>query len=474
MRYNILRILLGFILIFLSLFVMFFSKNENALLVVIAPIVYAGLYMISTDIFTNFKYPGISVINVICIIRYVIIPFFILMDGDYVDETGLLNQGIWLMLYEQICVWFFLTIMTKRGYKRLDKVDSYSVLAGKFSTRSGWIMTGFTLLGIVLIMLNPSYLNKFNFSLGMTRSTIYLYGEVVAGLESIILDWSKIILPLVLANIFIARYRRYQKEYLYYLTVFIVLFFNIMIFMGISRASALLPGIACLFFFLKLFPEKKTKTMVLISTAIIVVAVTLTLYKNAYIGVNETYTFSSFTKYLQSYFVGPTNLAYSIIANDQYGVSFSWRTFMNDIFYGIPGMSNFFEAENRTTTLFNLTVYQGGTSRDQIIPTIGQGLFYFGYVFSILPVLLLIWLTTKLDKMFVESNNTMDAFLYAFFAVSFGYFCFQNVSIAASTAGGKVIPGMFLIYLNKKLNLVSKRNNLKDEENDEKTTVRSK
>ncbi|RCW77369.1 hypothetical protein [Saliterribacillus persicus] len=284
---------------------------------------------------------------------------------------------------------------------------------------------------------------------------------MVSGINSLILDWSKLVLPLLLASIFIKKYNRKPIALYFYAIIFIVLFFNLMIFTGISRNSAIIPGAASLFFIIKIFPHKKKETFALVSILILFVTISLTIFKNTYLGTNETYTFSTFTSYLESYFVGPKNLGYAYKAKELYANNFNLNTFFNDVFANAPMISGFFDLENRTSTLYNITVYNGGLSRDAIIPTIGQGLFYTGYTLSILPELLIVWLMTKCDQKYTEATDIITAFFMSYFAVRFGFNFSQNFSIFSGFVFSSVVPLYILLYLNRKTRITLKRKDIK-------------
>lgn len=462
-RRDSITLLLIFIVIFISILVICLNGNYSGLPLVVVPVIYGLFFILFAKIHSYYFYPGMFVLNVICLFRYLILPLLISIDPSYYHQTMLI-KGIPLYLYEELCLGLFLILITNKYYRKIS-ISSTHLKRGseELSTNTGWVFKIITIIAIVIVIANPASLRKFNFIFTARPEEIYKYGEVVSGISSMILDWTKRILPLLLACYFINQYRRNEEEKFYYATILIILFFNLMIFTGISRNSAIIPGVASLFLILKIFPKKKKRTFLLVSVILVLAFIALTIFKNSYIGVYETYTLSSFTAYLESYFAGPRNLGYAILADNLYGSYVTFETFLNDIFASAPGISNYFDLENRTTTYYNLAFHFGGASRDAIIPTIGQGFIYFGYVFCFIPNLLFVWLMTQFDRQFWNATNIIGAFFMAYFAVRFGVNPIQNISIISGYIFGNIIPIMVLLYVDHKLFRSVKRNSLVNE-----------
>lgn len=442
---------LSFIL-FLTAIMLIFNQNSIYTHLILVPMIYGLLFIACAKIHHYYSYPGMFVLNCISFVRYVIIPLFIILDSNYYDKSGgMLSEGIVLMLYEEICLGIFLTFLTKKHYEKFSIIMENKNFETAINTKIGYVFKAIIVIGLMIVATNPQSLNQFNFVTTSSNLGIYKYGEVISGASSIILGWSKLVLPLLLVSFFLKKYRQRPSRKYYFVIVFIVLFFNLMIFTGISRNSAILPGTASMFFIIKIFPYKKKQTFALISVVIILVVITLTAFKNSYLGVNDVYTFSSLTGYLESYFAGPRQLGYALKAKEILGDYFNIKVFLNDIFANVPGISKFFNLENRTTTFFNIAVYNWGAARDAIIPTIGQGLFYFGYIFAAVPELLLVWIMAKLDKLYLQANNIMNAFFIAYFAVRFGNNFAQNLTILSGFLFSTVLPIATLLYINKKV-----------------------
>ena len=110
----------------------------------------------------------------------------------------------------------------------------------------------------------------------------------------------------------------------------------------------------------------------------------------------------------------------------------------------------FFQGETTTTYLFNETYYQGEERYDQIIPMIGQGYFYFGFVFSVLFEVVFIVMAMYYYKKVIAEKMLSKKFLYIFISLILVVMpFFYNYSIFVTYLTVYIIPTVILINLNK-------------------------
>ena len=433
----------------------FLIENVNAILLLFVPLVFFIIFIYIARSYKYFEFPGMFVFNIICLVRYVVIPILILLDRNYIDN-GMLYEGIKLMLYEELVVGFFLVYITQNHYKKLKKKSKEGKRLTNINTEVGFAFKIIAVCGVLITLTNPSSLNQYNILFFSDTVNVFEYGKYVSGISGTVLNLSKFTVPLVLISYLARKNCEKQNALYYYVALIIIISFNLFIFKGVSRNSVVLPGVASLFFIARIFPDRRKQTFLIFSLAIFVVVFMLTVIKNSYLGANSAFSLSGFTRYLESYFVGPRQLGYALQANRVMNDSFSVKTLLNDIFANAPGLSRWFDLNERTTTYYNMVIYNWGKSRDAIIPTIGQGLFYFGYVFSIIPELIFIRLMLVFDKKYFESNDIESVFFLAYFAVRFGNNFVQNVSILFGFVFSLIIPVSLLLWLNNNVKIKSK------------------
>jgi hypothetical protein len=434
---------------FFSLILLFsFNYDGEKLLLLLLPLIYGGIFLSIAKIHLYMDNPGMFTLNVISVIRYFIIPILIMLDSSYIDEYGTLIQGIKFMIYESLCLGLFLIFITRKYYRNV-KTQSCNEIGNNVN-----ILLKVTVgLAILLIIKNPNILMQYTFAFeDASNIELIKSRELVTGINGMIIDWGKLILPLLISLILIKKYRNTKNNIYYYLTLLIILFFNVLIFSGTSRSSAIMPAVASMFFLLNAFPDKRKKIFLLMGSSITIVAIQLTLLKTTYLGTEIQASIGSVINYLEAYFVGPKNMGIVLSAKELYSNAFTIKILLNDLMGNFPGLSQFFNAENRTSTLYNLVFYRGGPQRDQIIPSMGQGLFYFGYVFSFLPQLLIVYGMAKFDSFYKRANNLTAVYFFSYFAVRFGYTYVQSVSSILSFLYSIIIPITLIYLLNSLLN----------------------
>ena len=425
-----------------------FNYNDKTIILIILPIIYTQLFIGVAKIHKYITFPGMFVLNVVTFIRYVILPFLILINDSYMDEYGYFQEGAILMIYESICLGILLIFITRKYYKNTS-LNKYKIN----KDNKNYLLKIITIIAIILIILQPSILEQYNFVFTSASSAELTDSSTIAtGLPFLIVDWGKLLFPLILTIPLITRYKKTNNNIYYLLVIAIILFFNVLIFSGTSRSSMLMPALASLFYLLIAFPNKKKQIFVFMSTLIIIAVFYLTFLKNEYTGTTATSSFNDLIDYVDSYFVGPENLGIAIGANQMYSGAFNFQTFLTDILGNFPGLSDFFDLENRTNTFFNLFAYSGGPQRDQIIPSIGQGLFYFGYVFSFIPQFIIVFLMAKFDNLYSNSNNIIGIYIFSYIAVKFGFTYAQSLSSSLGFLYATAIPLILIYIVNKFIN----------------------
>lgn len=438
-----------FVVVSTILFIM--NINEQEVLLIMLPIIYGLFYIGISKIHYYTNYPGMFTLNVIVFLRYVLLPILILLYPSYVDVYGKISEGILLMIFEALSLGVLLAFITKKYYQSHIKKNL------SISNNKNLVIKMVVLYSIVVVVLQPNILHQYNFAFVDSSSIELIKGRsLVTGVNGMIVDLGKLLLPLLLTIPLIIKHRKKQNDIYYYATIIIIMLFNVLIFSGTSRSSMLIPAVASIFYLINAFPNKRKKIFMFMSFAIVVVVIQLTLLKTEYIGTKLSFSLGEIIDYLEAYFVGPKNMGVVIKAHDIYSSSYSISTFFNDVMGNFPGLSKFFDLENRTNTFYNLTFYNGGPQRDQIIPSMGQGLFYFGYIFSFLPQMLIIIGMAKLDELYSKSNSLAGVYFYSYFTVKFGFTFVQSLSSVLSFIYSIIIPITIIYVMNRKTNELTK------------------
>ena len=85
-------------------------------------------------------------------------------------------------------------------------------------------------------------------------------------------------------------------------------------------------------------------------------------------------------KTLNSYFAGPTNIAYAVQTKENYRGVISLHTALNDIFGNFPVLNHFLSMTDQSGWYFNKTIYGMIESSDQVCPFSGQAYMCMSYL----------------------------------------------------------------------------------------------
>ena len=100
--------------------------------------------------------------------------------------------------------------------------------------------------------------------------------------------------------------------------------------------------------------------------------------------------------------------------------SITISTLFNDIIRGIPIINKLGNPLDRTVIYYGYTYY-GRAQFDQIVPTIGLGYIYLGYILSPTFSFLLVYIVYRADIRYLRTPTLTNKYLLCFFAVQAGF-----------------------------------------------------
>lgn len=441
-----------FFSLILSIYLLLKSNNYSDSLLVLLPNIYLMGFVGIIKIYKYLKYPGLFILNVVSVIRYVILPIMIIHSNSYnlLDIHSI--KGIYFMLFEAICLFGILFLITKFKYSLIPS-DSNTSNSMIITNGKNLVLKFIVVISLIILVMKPSVLNQYQFVFSNPNNvTLIKQSELINGLSSIVFNLGKILLPIILSTPFIRKYKKTTHNINYIIVLLIFLLFNVLFFSGTSRNSVIMPAAGSLFFLMRVFPSQRKKTFLGGAIVIVIITIQLTIFKSSYVGRPLDLKLDEMIDYLNIYFVGPRNLGITIKSYERFGNNISYNTLINDIFGNFPGLSQFTNLENRTSTFFNLTFYNGSFQRDQIIPSIGQGLFYFGYVFSYLFQGIIVLGISYWDNKYINEKNIINIFLASTFAVRFGFTYISSLTSVLGYLYATIIPLTMIIFVNNKIN----------------------
>lgn len=401
---------------------------------------------------------GMKVFNIILFIRYVIVPFTRSLGGYYTGVASPLSEsvqiGIWIMLYELLVTFIMIFFFAKKFYVKKDNgIKKINYI------NNNVILFGLLLLALGVLAMYPGLAARYNFvifSEGIDRQSIDLN---FSGFFSLLLDWGRFILPLLLVNHLSKKYYNTLKFRYVFLSIVIIIP-NLLISVDASRFSILVPTISWSVLLGKLYPVYRKRIISFFALLSVVVLISLTLYKQfGYTTTNQSLSepldASVVAHTFDVYFSGVNNMGFAIDMTRKFDNVIDIKTFLNDLLYNTAFIGRNVDSNNLTPTWFNYAIYNSQGVVDQIIPISGQGYAYLGILLSPTFLVIALLLMMKLDGKLYKENRPEFIYLLTYMTVFLSMPMMLNVSIIKPIFTNMVFPLLLIFVVNRKISWVS-------------------
>ncbi|MED2972872.1 O-antigen ligase [Fictibacillus sp. B-59209] len=432
-------------------------------MVFLLPLTYGLLILILPSI-TRFmiKNAGLLIFNIVTFVRYVILVLVGVLT-DFSIWRGIppgstyLKSAILVMFIEMITVFIFIQIISKRYYSSTKMQVSNERVINK--NINSFILNLFILLGIISVILFPEIISKLRFVTNLDDFTEYQRNDFpLFGLFELLFNIARILVVLSIIVYWKKKHELTGKfKYVFYSIGISLL--NLLIVTGLSRFSILISAVAILYFLAKLFNKHKKLIFSSLMTGIIFSVTIVSLYKFFGRSENNSSNYNDLAWWsdtLQMYFSGPKNVAIALTMNDRFDINIVIQILV-DLFSSVAGIAGILHPNFSTVGLYNLTYYGSTVSVDQIVPIVGQGFFYFGYIGSFIPSIIAVWLMMKFDKKAALTNNPYSSYAYYFIATWFGALMMVNWTILFSHFINTFVLLMIIIKVNNRFILKNKK-----------------
>lgn len=385
---------------------------------------------------------GFSIMSVVLSMRYIVYPIVYANTGHCVDPT-LFIPAILLMVIEMGAI--FATIHYYYTRKSIEKIN-YIHPRNNINQVVPMILVG---IFIFFLLSGGDVIGKKHFIFNVSEAEDMMADDYKINnvLEKVI-QWGQFFLTVVLVDYFYRKYQKWGSQKYYYL-VFVVLFMNCIYFSGDSRLSLLVPTTTVVAMLYKIFRGRSKEAIILTVLIIGFVLVSLSMVK--FFGVESLVTNSSynlFSEYLlNAYFGGINNVIYGLKTYEIYGTDVS--LFFIDAVKGMMGISKYFADVSGTPNYFNYVIY-GGTTKDQIIPTVTQGLLYFGPFLCWIPSVIMTYFVCYADRKWANAYDLQTSYCWAYVTIIVSWAIPGNLCHFFINFTNTLIPLLVLIRLNQK------------------------
>lgn len=422
-----------FIFALISFFTTFLMGGR---LICLLPIVYGLLvkYAIPNNISVG---GGFITMIIVLSLRYILYPYLYVTEvkGDDI----LFPIAILLMLVE-----IFVIFIVIRIFYKIYKPDFKTISTS--SSVSSVIPIMFIFIIILGILLGEDlFANKhFVFSYGV-EDKITEDDIVDANVMTKLVEWGQIFLIIFIISIFHREYIK-QRTIKWIFLSLVVLLSNCLFVLNDSRLSLLVPVVTAISVLFKLFGNK-AKIPILGIVVFMISSLTLVslvkFFGETTIS-DDTNMFSE--SLINAYFGGVNNVIIGIKTFVIHGIQ--PELIYIDAFRGAMGISKYFTGMQGTAAIYNDYIY-GGSAQDQIIPTVTQGLLYFGPLFFWLTTVIMVSFVLYGDYRWSKATNCQDAYIWAYCTIIVGWAVPGNMNHLFINVTNSLLPLLFLSFVNK-------------------------
>lgn len=391
---------------------------------------------------------SIRIIEVLMVVRYVITPisYYYRTKEPLSFDLSYATLGLFYMIYEMIVVFFMLNFFASKIFIARNRLQRRIDLS--FSDIGVRILL---VLFVLTLVMYPQYLhNLLSFSFE-TLEEVEVESDV-NGMFNLIYKSGSIIVSCLL----LSRFKK-NKGTISSLTYCLIICWicTWVCSLGtsglVSRTSFLTNGIIFTMMVLKYYPQYKKK-VILLSTGVVLSMLIFGTISRFYNNRDSSTFWVDMLDFemLDSYFGGLRNVMVSLKMEDVYGEYLGFKTFLNDMFAGVPFFASRsgMDFDMRSSFFFNVTFFGTTGILSRIIPIIGQGYAYFGPILSPLPTAFCVWCALKLNRKMNESGDAVSFYMYCLMMYFFCAYSMYNMNTIAGGFWNKVFPILLVVMLN--------------------------
>jgi len=416
-------------------------------------LIYSLLYVGFINIYSYYNQIVGFFVLFLTTIRYFILPLLILNDPNYLYFSPLgsainryfFYKGIMFTMWEALIVGFFIAYKFPKWYsKNRINFDKYNI-----KNSSIGLLSLFILFYLLMVLVSPNVLSSYSFIWDISNEEEFIDEALPSGGLSLISFMAcrilKILFPIPFVCFFYKRFKKSGNRIWFLFSLLLISFFYAGILEGNSRNTIIIPAVSMIFILLKLYPAKSKTIWITITSVILLISTVSLIWKSFSNNLEEVKT-SSLTywiSYIECYFAGPTNMGKAIVAKQTFGGFISPFTMFNDIMQNVPILSKSVD-KFHTSNFFYFEVWN---RTDQVIPSSGNGLFWFGYVLAPVVPIMAFLLAHVFEIKYLKSKTIESIFVYGYATCVISYNIYNSVSSLMMKLSIFLLPLFITIYI---------------------------
>lgn len=428
------------------------------------PIVYMVCVLLLYKFYGYFKHISVVLITAIYGVRMLVLPFFMYLGeymtyGRYEHLSKYMDYAIILMCYEAFFIFIFMIIRSTKlhEYKQftINKRINISDMQNSFSFK---IMIVILIMYMILIFIGTPGLiqESFFFTTGRSETSQEFYnlsqvshyafnlsfgGVLVSLLFTIFWNIQALLPPFLISNI-ITTYKKQNTRYLFFL---IVVLFTLMICTE-TRAHSIECAMAVVITTLLFYKNEIKINYTLILGFVLIILIT-GLTNKSNISFDDTKFYNEISRMMAAYFSGPNNTATSIAAVNE-SQQLNILNIFSDLLLKIPylnqGFKSIFNITDTSNIIFNTyAANESGKLLGQIIPSVGMGYAYFGFLLAPIVPCVAVYFAMKFDELSQSTSNIIWQNLFILFTIMMS----RNTAMSNMLSGVWNLGNFFISWI---------------------------
>ncbi len=398
---------------------------------------------------------ALKIFYLLLTLKYLFLPWFTCYVGTFSGEFGFFSPEAYVFSIIMQNIELLVSCGVIKYYYGRTYVKERKKLKNKTAFHNKMSLGGLLVLGVAVLIIAVRGVNRMLSKMRFGLITEAMDEESMYGYDIWLAQTMMAFLVIMVVEFFSERERR--KPGIFNCVIpLVTVVLTCMCTFGNNRTMIVYYAICGLIVLLKAFPSKKRFFYSIIGPSFLLVIVSFTLLKQFHIDLSGTSgmrtmrtDLSSIQQYLTSYLCGTESIAKCYHLYGVNGKQMQFFTLFADIvnktsILGLPGLNTIVQLFENIPTSYSLAMYWV-----EIVPIVGQAIFYGGYILGpiidIIAYIVVIRLLIKCEVRGKLSNEIADAYLFTWLAGIFS-FCMCR-SLAVMYANCSYIPFYLSIAL---------------------------